>query len=238
MQVSDEPAQGEKPRAGFALPLDILIAPQRAFRTIAATREWLPAALVIVVLAAIGTALIAPAVAHVAKAQLIANQHGHPSDKELAGAARTDIVLTFLSGTVLQVFPLTLTAMVLSTAGRLKGQTTPFLTYFALNVNCAVPAALGAVLQSLFIRAHDPASYVNNAQLALAVPLSLAAFVPHGSQREVLFMAQFDVFFLWTALLIAYGYMAISGAKLLSALFLSFGIGFALCVYYLAVTPG
>ena len=130
MQVSDEPAQGEKPRAGFALPLDILIAPQRAFRTIAATREWLPAALVIVVLAAIGTALIAPAVAHVAKAQLIANQHGHPSDKELAGAARTDIVLTFLSGTVLQVFPLTLTAMVLSTAGRLKGQTTPLFDVF------------------------------------------------------------------------------------------------------------
>ncbi len=235
--LAEDQAQSPPPRAGFALPRDILIAPARAFAAIKARPEWLPAALVVLILSLAGLAMIAPALALVTVALVNASvaPGTHPTAQNITDAIRDVQLNELFNQTFLQLAAWTLTAMVLTTAARIRGQATRFATFFSLAVNCAVPTALGFALGALNVRLHDPAHYVNVTQLNTALTLSLAALDPHGSSRQVAFLTQFDVFFFWTGLLVAYGYMAISGEKLLRALFLSFGIALSLSLLSIAV---
>ena len=58
------------------------------------------------------------------------------------------------------------------------------------------------------------------------MPDNLALFAQPKNEREVLFLGQFDVFNLWTYLLLAYGILALVPVRLTTAL----GIAFALDV--------
>ncbi len=235
--LPEDQAQSPAPRAGFALPRDILIAPARAFAAIKARPEWLPAALIVLMLSSAGAVMIAPALAHVTKATLAAS--GAPGSsvpaQTVADAIKQDQVILLFNQTFIQLAAWALTAMVLTTAARIRGQATSFATYFSLAANCGIPMALGFALDASIIRLHNPASYVNLNQLNTAFPLTLAVLDPHGTTAQVGFLSQFDVFFLWTGLLVAYGYMAISGEKPVRALFLAFGIALSLSLLSIAV---
>ncbi len=235
----EEPAQAKPPRAGFALPRDILIAPARAYASIMARPEWVPAAIVVLLLSAIGTVLIAPSIAHItnAAATAISAPGTRMTAQAVDSAIKDELVQVFFQQTFQQIAEWSLTAMVLTTAARLRGQPTSFATYFSLAANCGITTALGFALQAALIGVHDPASYVNFDQLNTAFPLNLAVLDPHGTPVQIAFLAQFDIFFLWTCLLVAYGYMAISGEKPLRALFLSFGISLSLSLLLLALQP-
>jgi hypothetical protein len=234
---ADEAAQPRAPRAGFALPRDILIAPLRAFAAIKARPEWLPAAFVVLVLSVIGTILIAPALAHATNSAVAASRAAGDNVpvRDVDRAIKEELATLLFGQTLEQLAVWGLTAMVLTTAARLRGQATSFSTYFALAVNCGIPTAVGFALQGSIIRLHNPASYANLNQLNTAFPLTLAVLDPHGSPSQVAFLSQFDVFFLWTGLLVAYGYMAISAEKPVRALFLAFGVQFALVLLTAAV---
>ena len=236
--LADDRAQSPAPRAGFALPRDIVIAPARAFAAIKARPEWVPAALIVVILSLAGTVLIAPALAHVTISELTARlaPGTRPSPQAVSEAITEGQVSILFSQTIQQLAAWTLTAMVLTTAARIRGQATSFVTFFALAVNCAVPMALGFALETLIIRLHNPAHYVNWNQLYTAFPLTLAVLDPHGTPAQIGFLSQFDVFFFWTGLLVAYGYIALSGDKLIRALILAFGVGLSLSLLPLLIS--
>jgi len=232
---ADEAAQPQAPRAGFALPRDILIAPARAFAEIKARPEWLPAALIVLVLSIVGTILAAPALAHITNAAIAPSRAAgsNISIQSVDTAIKEELLQLFFNQTLFQLATWGLTAMVLTTAARLRGQATPFATYFSLAANCGVTTAVGFAIEALSVRLRDPNSFANLNQFNTAFPLTLASLDPHGSTTKIAFLAQFDIFFLWTGLLIAYGYMAISGEKPLRALFLAFGITFSLSLLVL-----
>jgi hypothetical protein len=236
---ADEAAQPRAPRAGFALPRDILIAPARAFAAIKARPEWLPAALIVLVLSIAGTILAAPALAHVMNAAVAPSRAagGNISVASVDAAIKQELLQLFFNQTLFQLAAWGLTGMVLTTASRLRGQATSFATYFSLAANCGVTTAIGFALEAFVIRLRDPNSYANLNQFNTAFPLTLAVLDPHGSTTQVAFLAQYDIFFLWTGLLVAYGYMSISGEKPVRALFLAFGIAFSLSLIGVLVQP-
>jgi len=233
----EETAQPQAPRAGFALPRDIIIAPARAFAAIKRRPEWLPAAIVVLLLSIAGTVLVAPALAHLTNAQVAASRSNGANipDSLVDAAVKQELAVVFFNQTIMQLAAWGLTAMVLTTAARLRGQTTTFATYFSLAANCSIPLALGFVVDGIVIRMHDPAGFASLNQFNRTVPLTLAVLDPHGTTERVAFLAQYDVFFLWAALLVAYGYVAISGEKLIRALFLALGVAFAFSLLTLVV---
>jgi hypothetical protein len=222
------PAYGDIPeprppeRAGLSLLADILVAPARAYATIAATRAWLPAFIVVMTLTVVGALLLAPALEHLITI-----------DPTLAGSSPADIktmtghaVADFLQSQVIGILVLWLwTAAVMTTLARTGPRT--FGLYFALAANTALPAALGNFIFALVISLHDPHAYANLSQLNRAVPDNLAVFEPHDKDRAVGFLASFDLFTLWSTLLLAFGVRAIGNVRLLWALIAAFSLWLA-----------
>ena len=125
-----------------------------------------------------------------------------------------------------------ITALVLTTFARIRGTATSFSVQFSLAANAGIPAALGSVLQGLAVRLHDPSSYHTIAQLALALPLNLAVLAPHGTDREIAFLSTFDVFTVWSLILIGYGFAALARVRLVTALSLSFAVALGLALIF------
>ena len=210
------PAYGDIPeprppeRAGLSLLADILVAPARAYATIAATRAWLPAFIVVMTLTVGGALLLAPALEHLITI-----------DPTLAGSSPADIktmpghaVADFLQSQVIGILVLWL-------------WTAAVMTTLALAANTALPAALGNFIFALVISLHDPHAYANLSQLNRAVPDNLAVFEPHDKDRAVGFLASFDLFTLWSTLLLAFGVRAIGNVRLLWALIAAFSLWLA-----------
>jgi hypothetical protein len=217
-------------RAGMLLPRDILFAPTRAFRLIAETREWLPAFLIVVALGFAAVALIAPALSHVTLE--LAKRDPSVSPRDYDAIARGQLIALTVQQTLFEPVAWSITALVLTTFARLRGMTASFSTVFSLAANAWIPAALGSVFQGLAVRLHDPSSYHTIAQLALALPLNLAVLAPHGTDREIAFLSTFDVFTAWSLVLTGYGFAALAGVRLVTALTLSFTIALGLALIF------
>ncbi len=221
------PESGAPPaRRGLGLLADIFVAPARAFETIASTGEWLPATAVVVALGLAAMALLQPALRHVAF--IVARTD--PVTRGLDPATLTRYVdASFILMAFIQICaPLLLAVwcgLIFATVAR-TGLTT-FTTYFALAMNCALPAAVGGLVFALVVRLHDPAGYTTWSQIVLALPDSLAVFAPHDSERALFFLSYFDVFQGWSLVMLAYGLRAIGKVRLVPALITSFTIGLA-----------
>jgi hypothetical protein len=101
-----------------------------------------------------------------------------------------------------------------------------FRVYFALAANAALPSALGFLLSAAYI-AHDPTAYANFSQLNRAFPDSLALLEPRDNDRAVAFLQTFDVFGLWSTMLLAFGLKAIGKVDLFWALITAFTLWLA-----------
>lgn len=214
-------------RGGFSLPLDIVVAPARAFCTIEATREWLPAYVIIVALALLQLYLLAPGLAHVIAVQAHAGAAAAPARTAMLAEIMSQVVLGTVGPFVMWGFvAMLLSAAVLGTGGGLGR----FATFFALCMNCAVPAAIGGVVSALAVRLQDPAAFRSVSDLLLAAPISLAALRPHGGAREIAFLGYWDAFTLWSLVLLGYGFAALSKVRPVPALLfaLAIGLSFAL----------
>ncbi len=224
------------PRVGFALPRDILIAPARAFAEIAATHEWLPALLIIAVSTAVGITLLLPAELHLIDVQARSDPSlSNASAAQLASMHQSVIAQNLLTGTLSQVLVCSLIAFALTTAARIRGLATPYAAFFSLAANCSIPMALGTIVQGAIVRLHDPATITNAIQLLTAYPLTLASVAPLTNDRQAQFLSEFDPFFLWSFVLLGYGYAALTATKLQNALFLSFGIGLGVVLLFLFI---
>jgi len=200
-------------RPGLALLLDILIAPRRAYATIAVTREWWPAALVVGACVIAQNILTVPADLHVAS--LTAHVPLPLSGKTVGITAATTVVellwLVFTWNVVASLFAN------FCAAGR-PVYGLMYRTFFALAANAAVPVGLGALAAGIVIRSRDPSAYHSVYQFVNALPISLAIFASPNNPREADFLSSFDLPAIWSVLLIGFGGRAIGGIKLVPAL--------------------
>jgi len=227
--TTDEPPR----RAGLSLPRDIIIAPGRAFAKIGATHEWLPAYALIVVASLVTTALVAPALLHIAAVTPPPPGERAPHTPAALAAAQRGLLASYAVGQVaIPLLLILLTASALTTVARFKAQTTPYVTYLALAANCMVPSYIGVLVTALGIRAHDPATFSNVQSLLVAVPTNLAVFANAGNAREVTFLARFDLFDVWSYVLLAYGFAALTPVKFVTALALAFGLDFLFAIMF------
>ncbi len=208
----------------------MLIAPERAFRLVAATREWLPAFLIVVCLGFASVALLAPAFANVAVLSAKQDPTAMLSARDLPDVGRTALALLVVQATLFPVFVWLFTASTLAVIARFRGVPATFATFFSLAANAGVATAIGSLLQGMAIRLHDPNSYRSLGDIARALPLNLAIFAPHGTDREINFLSNFDVFTVWSLVLIGYGISQLAKMRLIPSLSLSFGIALTLIV--------
>jgi hypothetical protein len=210
--VHPSPPVVPTPRAGLALLFDIFVAPARAYATLAVKAQWWPAALVIIACSVGSNLMILPAELHVEKATLT-----NADIPRIIGVQVLLLVQMFVAwGFTASIF------VALSPPEKRH-----YATYFALAAVGALPQGLGAVLNGLVIRLHDPASFHSLAQLANAFPLSLSIFTPHAGNREIAFLSAFDLFEIWTLLLVAFGARALGGIRPVVAMIVVFAINFA-----------
>jgi hypothetical protein len=229
-----EASSGPVQRAGLALPLAIFRDPAGAFALIAATREWLPAYLLIVALDLAALYLSAPALAHVARLLLRPGTSAADVQQAVSRWVELQVVWTVVGPFVLWGFVATLLAALAIVA---RGPAPSFAMYFSLCMNCALPAQIGEVVYAVATRLRDPASFHTLNDLATVLPLSLAAFRPHGSPPEIAFLSYWDVFTLWALVLLGCGYASIAKVRLVPALLLALGIGVAIALTQVASGP-
>ena len=221
------------PRAGLSLPRDIIINPAAAFAKIAATREWLAAAAVIALLSVATSFLIAPALIHVAAVTPPPPGEAVPHTPAAIAAAQRGLMSELALREIMTPLLIALlTASALTTVARFKAQATSYVTYVALAANCMIPAAIGDLASGLAIRAHDPASFANLHALVVALPTNLAVFANPANDAEVSFLSHFDIFGVWSSLLLAYGFAALTPVKFATALVLAFGLAFVFAIMF------
>ena len=221
------------PKAGLSLPRDIVVAPARAFAKIAATHEWIPAYAIIVVASLCTTALIAPALIHIASVTPPPPDTIAPHGAEAIAIAQRGLIATYAVGQfTIPLLLILLTASALTTVARFKTQTTSYVTYVSLAANCMIPSVIGGLLTAVGIRAHDPASFTNIQGLLTAVPTNLAVFANKGNDREVAFLARFDIFDIWSYVLLAFGFSGIAKVKFVTALVVAFGLSFLFAILF------
>jgi hypothetical protein len=221
------PEPSEPPvRAGLPLPIDIVIAPGRAFLKIARTNEWLPAVGVIVALGIATMVLAMPAIVHFASA----GAHGSPPP----GANDVRIQVWFV-GSELVLVPLViagLTATTLTLTARFKDAQAPWVRYFALAANCLVLSALGNFVHVVAVVLRAPASYQSPRAFELALPDNLGIFAAPGNDRELDFLSRFGIFDLWAFVLIAIGFSAFANVRFTTALILAVVLDFTYAVFF------
>jgi hypothetical protein len=229
-----EPEAERAPRAGLGLPRDILIAPQRAYARIAARPEWVPAYLLIAGAGLLSTLLMGPAIAHLASlpapgSSAPATPHDQAS---LAAASRLVVIEVALQEVIVPLLMVGLTATALTLFARLRAQQTPYLVFVSLAANCLMPVAIGLLVGAAGVCVHPATSYHDLRSLLLAVPDNLAIFADPHNEREVDFLAQFNIFDVWAYILLGLGFARFAQIRLTTALALAFALDFAFALMF------
>ncbi len=233
MRVSPTPETpgAHAPWHGLRLPLDILIAPARAFAEIPANPEWIFAFAIVVASGGIALALLLPALSHVVMTTPgLLDDAGKPASQILAdlqGVVYIDIAQVVFS----PLFTIGLTATVLTGIARYKGKDTSFRVYMSLASNCLMPTAIGTLLGAAAVAIHPPASFADFRAINIALPDNLAVFASADNPRETDFLAHFDIFTIWSTILLAFGFAATAPVKFVTALSIAFAITFALALF-------
>ena len=229
-----EAGEASEPRAswlGFRLPLEMLIAPARAFADVTPHPKWLAAYALIVASGLAGLAMSTPAVTHlVAVTKPPDGFLGKPA-AEIAEYTKAALENMALEQFLLPLYWIGLTATVLTTIARFKGKDTSFRVYVALAANCLVPTVFGNLLGGVAVAAHPAASYHDLRSIEIALPDNLALLADPTNAREIFFLAAFDVFALWSTILLAFGFAATTPVKFETALGVSFALLLVLAVF-------
>jgi len=210
--VDPSPPSAPPSRPGIALLFDIFVAPARAYATLAVKAQWWPAALIIVACIVGSNLMTLPAEFHVTKTTITTAQIPAFVGLQLILLLQLFVAWGFTASIFVSLSP---------------SEKRRYGTYFALAVACSLPQGLGALLEGLVVRLHDPASFHSLAEIVNAFPLSLAIFAPHAGGGELLFLGSFDLFSIWKLVLVALGARAIGGIRPVAALIVVFSIDFA-----------
>jgi hypothetical protein len=201
--------------AGFTLPIDIVVAPGRAFVKIAQTREWIPALVVIALCGAATIALDTPPFTHI-------------TSLSKAGDIPTSSDIMYQLAFLLLIVPLLvsmLVATMVTALARWKEPAAPYGRFFSLAINCMVPSALGNVIHGAVAVLRHP-TYASFRAFDTALPDSLGVFAAPGNDREFGFLAHFGIFDAWSFVLIGYGISLFAGIRFSTALFIAAALYF------------
>ena len=197
----------ERPiRAGFSVPLDIVIAPARAIATIGRTGQWAPALVVIVLLGVATTVLAIPAVT-----QIASRTSAPPPFYAVA-------VFVGEQALLVPIFVAMLAAMTLALIVRFKHPQAPIGRFVALTLNGTVISSLGSFIHVAVAALRAPAAYHDATSFTLALPDSLAIFASRQNADEVNFLGHFSLFDAWAFIVIAFGFSAFAGMRFTTAL--------------------
>jgi hypothetical protein len=228
-----DPRAERAPSAGLALPRDILIAPERAFARIAARPEWLPTYLVIAALGLLAAFLMAPAIVHLASLpdpDSTAQVSHDPA--QIAAAARLLVAEVALQEMLVPLLMIGLTATALTVVARFRAQPTPYLLFVSLAANCLIPVTLGELVSAAGVRLHDASTYHDLRSLVLAVPDNLGVLANPHNEREVDYLARFNIFDVWAYVLLGFGISRFTQIRLTAALALAFSLDFAFALMF------
>jgi len=202
------------------------------------SREWLPAYLILVLLGLLELYLSAPAQANFV-AVLARQSAGGASASDVAQAVTRTFELmaiwTFAGPFVLWSFVgALLTAVAITARGAMGSRAPGFSTFFALCINCALPAEIGQLAFYGATRLHNPATFRSPNDFYTVLPFSLAVLRPHGSVPEIAFLSYWGIFTLWSLILLGCGYATIAKIQLVPALLLVLGVGLSLALTQVA----
>ena len=202
---------------------------------VATSRQWLAAYGLIVALGLAELYVAAPTIVHLA--HVASRATGSVTTEALHVAVVRDFVAesvwTIVGPFVLWGF---VAALLSLCAMAMQAPLTTFAAYFALCVNCALPAEIGQFFISAATRLHDPASFRNATDVWTVLPFSLALLRAHGSLAEIAFLSYWNPFTLWSLALLGYGYATLAKINLVPALLLAFGVGLALALAQVSLT--
>ncbi|MBD5656059.1 MAG: hypothetical protein IAI50_12910 [Candidatus Eremiobacteraeota bacterium] len=212
----------------MALPLDIVVAPARAFAEVAAHGAWLPAYGVLVILGLTAGFLEWPALAHVAAAVPDAGGTVPRGAAAIAASNRTVLANVLVGEALTPLIFIGLTATVLTVIARFKATKTHYSVFVALAAACLIPSSIGDLLGAGVIRVHDPASYHDYRSIFLALPDNLGVFAGRGNERELFFLSRFGIFDVWSYALLAFGIAALVPVRFMTAVAVAFSLYFFL----------
>jgi hypothetical protein len=208
-------------RAGFRLPLAILINPERAFALVSATREWVPAYLLVALFSAGAVLLSAGAFAHVVTSDPRSAANALTTGQQTAALLEVNLAWAVVGPLIVYGFVATLLAAA-SIGGERPAHA--YARYFSLAMNTAIPTSIGDLITGIAVRFRDAGTFHTTVDVNTVLPISLAVFRPHGPAPEIAFLSYWTVFALWSLLLLGCGYAAISKMRLVPALLV------ALCI--------
>ena len=207
-----------------------MIAPARAFVEITQVPQWLAAYVIIVLTGAIALAMQLPAVIHVVTANPTLLGDAGKSVAAIQDDVRGYVYVNVAEQVLSPLFTIGLTATVLTSVARYKGKDTSFRVYLSLASNCLMPTAIGMLLSGIAVAVHPAAAFADFRAVDVALPDNLAIFSAPNNPRETAFLAHFDVFTIWSTLLLGFGFAATTPVKFTTAISLAFGITLILAI--------
>ncbi len=210
-----------------------MVAPGRAFASIAERPNWGIAYGVIALITIAGFLLAAPALLHVTIVALAAASPGGAARPaaELAKAARQNLAEQAISSLIAPLLLWNVAAIGVALFARGDAPLAAYPRLLALNAYGSIPAALGTLAFGIGLSLHPAGNFATVADLYHAVPLTLAAFARHADERQLNFLGFWDPWQLWSLIVIGYGYSAFLKLNLTAALTLSFTIGLVYALF-------
>ncbi len=196
---------------GLKTVLDTIVAPKEAFESIRLFPTWGWALAIAIVLTAVGTYLMVPALQHgiagswqqmVAENPRLAQLTPEQQQAQLTISQKI-IGFTWMFTIVAVPFFVLINAVVMLIFDKLGNGEGTFAQYFAAASNIAVPASLGPVITAVIVLIRGADSFNSPQAVQTALP-TLAMLAPGASPKLTAFLAVFTPFSLWaTGLVIA-----------------------------------
>ena len=209
---------------------DVFIAPGRAFAALLVSPSWIIAYALGLLASGIYMLATQPAVTRLT-ALLDPKIGAHPTPAQLADVTTRSIETNAFAYAIEPLVFWGMSAITFSIVARFKQRRIPFRTGFALAANCSLPSAIGSLVAAAGVAARPPDSFQTLQAFVTAVPDNLAVFAVPGRNQEAAFLASFGLFDVWSALLLAYGFVAFAQVRLTTALVLSFGLAVIFVLY-------
>lgn len=190
--------------SGLKTLWDTIVAPKEAFESLRAAPTWGLALVIVVILSALASYLITPAIVHGMTADWPNMVARNPRLAQLTPEqqqAQLGIVVAFTKFSwiftpIISVFAAVIGAIVLlifNAIGRGEGS---FAKYWAAQWNIAIVTAAGSIVLAIIVLIRGADSFTSATDVQSAMP-SLGMLVPASSVKLHTFLSVFSVFGLW-----------------------------------------
>jgi hypothetical protein len=202
-------------RNGLAVLWDLIIAPSAAFGELKRVPHWGWALVVTCVLGMVGAFVQAPAAEHVS-AYLVAHDPRFATmpAEQAASAKNVSIMIqryAWVFFPLIVVIAVAFSALILLVANAIGRGSGNFMMFFALSANVAfLNFGLGYLLHAVIVSARGAENFQTANDLLAVVP-NLAWIVPGAGAKLVAFLTTFNVFEIWSIVLLALGVRSITG---------------------------